>query len=164
MKRLLYIFLIICGVPVYGQDLPCAGYEMQSDERYVRGSGSGVDADSISAKRKATMIARQRIVTQVEVIVNSTTELYMKTVATGMEAETTSYMQAQIRTAANKLMIGSQIICEETVRRKDNMFEASVAMEVAADDIEAMIVGDAKYQIDWEKYKEILHTQIQLKR
>jgi len=164
MKRLFNILIIVCWVPIYGQNLPCAGYEMRSDEMYYRGSGSGVDADSITARRKAIMIARQRIVTQVEVVVNNTTELYIKTYATNMDAQTKSYMRSQTQTAASKLMIGSRVICEETIRRKDDTFESSVAMEVATINMENIIPEDTHNQIDWIKYKEILHTQIQFKQ
>lgn len=165
MTRLIYIScLIVCSICVFSQDLPCGGYEMLSDEMYYRGSGSGVDADSITARRKAIMIARQRIVTQIEVVVNNTTELYIKTYATDADAQTKSYMRSQTQTAASKLMIGSRVICEKTVRRKDNTFESSVAMEVATTDMENIIPEDTHDQIDWIRYKEILHTQIQFKQ
>lgn len=165
MTRLIYIScLIVCSICVFSQDLPCGGYEMLSDEMYYRGSGSGVGADSITARRKAIMIARQRIVNQVEVAVNNTTELYIKTYATDVDAQTLSYMRSQTQTAASKLMVGSRVICEKTIRRKDNTFEFSVAVEVATADVENMLAEDPHDQIDWIKYKEILHTQIQIKQ
>ena len=164
MKRLICILIVLCWLPGYSQDLPCGGYEMQSDEMFYRGSGSGVDVDSISARRKAVMIARQRIVTQVEVVVNGATEVYIKTIANGIDAETTSHMRSQIKTAANKLMIGSRVICEKTGRREDNLFESSVAMEVAVADVENIIKEDISALIEWEKFKEILHTQINLEQ
>ena len=160
MKRLICILIVLCGIYGYAQDLPCGGYELQSDEFYYRGSGSGVDADSLNARRKAIMIARQRIVTQVEAVVNSTTEIYIMTIATDMNAETMAYMRFQTETVANKLLVGSKVICEKTERRKDNQFESSVAMEIEAADIENIKIEGIDYPIDWEKYKEILHTQI----
>ena len=165
MKRLIFITIIVLyGVTTYAQDLPCAGYDMQSDELFYRGSGSGVDTDSITARRKAIMMARQSIVTQVEVVVNSAIDLYIKTFAFDVDAQTGSYMRSQSKIAANKLLVGSQVICEKTVRRLDDMFESSIAVEVKVADVMSMMEDNSNYQIDWEKYKEILHTQLQNKQ
>ena len=161
MKYLATILLIItCYLPAFSQALPCEGYDLLSDEMFYRGSGSGVDADSLIARNKAMMIARQRIITQVEANVKSTTEIYIQIIATDTDAQTISYLQSLSLVVSKKLLVGSRVACEQTKQRQDHKYESSVAVEVATSSIMTLLPTDDKYQIDWDKYTEILYAQI----
>lgn len=161
MKHLATILLIIaCYLPAFSQTLPCEGYDLLSDEMFYRGSGSGVDTDSLTARNKAMMIARQRIIMQVETNVKSTTEIYIQTIATDTDAQTISYLQSLSSVVSKKLLVGNRVACEQTKQRQDHKYESSVAVEVATSSIMALLPTEDKYQIDWDKYTEILHAQI----
>lgn len=85
IKQSITILLAIIAAfairPLYAaniiNELSCAGYETQSNDLYIYGTGSGYDSDSLNSLLKAKLVARQRIISQIETIVNSTTDIYI---------------------------------------------------------------------------------------
>lgn len=142
-------------------ELPCAGYETQSNDLYIYGSGSAYDIDSLTSLRKAKLVARQRIASQIETIVNSSTEIYIASLVGGNVIETKEYLHAVTTTVAKQLLVGCNIICQQTTRSTEQQFVSSVAIELPIKNLTTAFENQSTdYNIDWTKYKEILNLQI----
>ena len=142
-------------------ELPCAGYETRYDNFHIYGSGSGYDNDSITSLRKAKLIARQHIAFQIETIVNSTTEIFLASLTSGNVIETKEYLYATTSTIAKQLLVGCNIVCQNTTTSLERQFVSSVAMELPTKYITTAFENQStSHNIDWIKYKEILNSQI----
>lgn len=145
-------------------DLSCMGYETRSDDLYIYGSGSGYDIDSITSIRKAKLVARQRISSQIEIIVNSTTEMYLSTITKGNITQTKEYLYTTAATTSKQLLMGSSIVCQNTIKTAEQQYYiSSVALELPTDNI-ITAFGEqfSSFNIDWKKYNEILKSKIQI--
>lgn len=142
-------------------ELPCAGYEIRSDDLYIYGSGSGYDTDSLVSLRKAKLIARQRIASQIETMVNGSTEIYIASITVGNVIETKEYLHATTTTITKQLLVGCNIICQQTTKKTEQQFVSSVAIELPTENLTTAFENQsASHNIDWAKYKEILNSQI----
>lgn len=142
-------------------ELPCAGYETQSNDLYIYGSGSAYDIDSLTSLRKAKLVARQRIASQVETIVNSTTEIYLASLTNGNIAETKDYLHTTTSTISKQLLVGCNMVCQKVTKNSEQLFIASVAIELPTKHITTAFEHQSTpHNIDWVKYKEILTSQI----
>ena len=143
-------------------DLSCAGYETRSNDLYIYGSGSGHDADSLNSLRKAKLVARQRITSQIETIVNSSTEIYISSLTCGNVIETKEYLHATTAIISKQLLVGCNIICQKTTKNTEQQFVSSVAIELLTENIiNAFENQSPSHNIDWNKYNEILKSKLQ---
>ena len=142
-------------------ELPCAGYETRSDDSSIYGSGSGNDMDSLTSLRKAKLIARQRIASQIETIVNNTTEIYITSLTNGNIIETKEYLHTTASTISKQLLVGCNMVCQNTTKTSEQQFVSSVAIELPTKNITTSFEDQStSHNIDWTKYREILNLQI----
>ena len=142
-------------------ELPCAGYETQSNDVYIYGTGSGYDTDSLASLRKAKLVARKHIASQIETIVNSVSDTYIASLTSGNITETKEYLQTTTSTIAKQLLVGCNIVCQNTTMSPERQFVSSVAIELPTENITTAFENQPiSHNIDWAKYKEILTSQI----
>lgn len=169
IKQSITILLAIIAAfairPLYAaniiNELSCAGYETQSNDIYIYGTGSGYDSDSLNSLLKAKLVARQRIISQIETIVNSTTDIYIASLTNTNIKETKEYLHTTASTISKQLLVGCNIVCQKTIKTSEQQFISSVAIELPTKHITTAFEHQSTpHNIDWVKYKEILTSQI----
>lgn len=169
IKQSITILLAIIAVfairPLYAaniiNELSCAGYETQSNDIYIYGTGSGYDSDSLNSLLKAKLVARQRIASQIETIVNSTTDIYIASLTSGNIIETKEYLHTTASTISKQLLVGCNMVCQKATKNSEQQFISSVAIELPTKNITTVFENQStSHNIDWIKYKDILNSQI----
>ncbi len=169
IKRFITILLPIIAVftmhPLYSanitDELPCASYETQSYNAYIYGTGSGYDSDSLNSLLKAKLVARQRITSQIETIVNSTTDIYIASLTSANVTEIKEYLHTTTSTISKQLLVGCNMVCQKTTKTSEQQFISSIAIELPTKNITSAFEHQStSHNIEWAKYKEILTSQM----
>lgn len=142
-------------------ELPCASYETQSYNAYIYGTGSGYDSDSLNSLLKAKLVARQRITSQIETIVNSTTDIYIASLTSANVTEIKEYLHTTTSTISKQLLVGCNMVCQKTTKTSEQQFISSIAIELPTKNITSAFEHQStSHNIEWAKYKEILTSQM----
>ena len=147
-------------------EIPCTGKEYQSDKKAFRALAEGYSTDMTIARNKAMTTARADLASQINILVQRVVESYGSSYQMGADEEAKSKFQDMTRQSVEQALSGAVVICDKTMRTKDNKYRVYIVMEVNGNDLASEIANkvkdDDKLRIDYEyeKFKKLFDEEM----
>lgn len=146
--------------------IPCSGKEYHSDKKAIRASGMGTSNIINVAQDKALVVARERIASQINILVKNVTDNYVSSYEVNNAEEGNAKFQARTLTIVKQLLSSCSPICEKVTKSPDGTFHAYVALEMTVEEIalsiDKRISQEDKLLInyEYEKFKQTFEEEM----
>ncbi len=138
--------------------MPFTGSKYESNNRFFRGTGSGVSAKQNIARGKADLDAKNQLAAQVKTNIRAVTDQYLGQTENAQAAEVADKFQSLVREVMNTEMADLRKIGEETrFNQATNEYTQYVAYEIKKNAMFRFMKKQAKTD---EKINEITRKKI----
>lgn len=138
--------------------MPFTGSKYESNNRFFRGTGSGVSAKQNIARGKADIDAKNQLAAQVKTNIRAVTDQYLGQTENAQAAEVADKFQSLVREVMNTEMADLRKIGEETrFNKATNEYTQYVAYEIKKNAMFRFMKKQAKTD---EKINEITRKKI----
>ncbi|MBL6949504.1 MAG: LPP20 family lipoprotein [Bacteroidales bacterium] len=146
--------------------VPCAGPEYMTDNEHFRADGIGESMDQMTSKKKALTAARAQLAAQVDVLVKTVTDDYVKSGEFDNKEEILERYESLTREVVKQKLTGTKTICQKMTQTKGGNYKTYVAIELAGNELLSALnnrlSNDEMLKIDYnyEKFKKTFEEEM----
>jgi len=138
-------------------DEPFAGKKYYSDKNYFRAVGDAISENSGFSEEKAVLIAKQKLASNIESILKSVTDRYVRDIEVGKRSNFEQSVENETREVVKLKMQDVAQVDKKKYLQKDGQYHCYTALEVNKDVVfngfNDRISKSSKIQIDYDKEK-----------
>ena len=178
MKTKLLPFLLVmvaaaitinaCKSSKMGKEMkePFSGKKYYSDKNYFRSVGDAISENSGFSEEKAVLIAKQKLASNIESIIKSVTDRYVRDIEVGKRSNFEQSVENETREVVKLKMQDVAQIDKKKYLQKDGQYHCYTALEVSKDvifnGVNDRISKSSKLQMEYDKerFKKIYDEEM----
>jgi len=146
--------------------LPCFEAQYMTDNENLRANAIGESMDQMTSKKKALSEARAELAAQIETLVKTVTDNYVKSGEFNNEEELLERYESLTREVVKQKLTGTKTICQKMTQTKGGNYKTYVAIELAGNELLSALnnrlSNDEMLKIDYnyEKFKKTFEEEM----
>ena len=146
--------------------VPCDGLDWQTDNENLRASAIGESMDQMTSTKKALTNARAILAAQVETLVKTVTDDYVKSGEHNNKEDLMERYESLTREVVKQKLVGTKTICKKVTQTKGGNYKTYIAIELAGNELLSALnnrlSNDEMLKIDYnyEKFKKTFEDEM----
>ena len=146
--------------------VPCDGPDYLTDNENLRASAIGESMDQMTSTKKALTNARAILAAQVETLVKTVTDDYLKSGEHNNKEDLMERYESLTREVVKQKLVGTKTICKKVTQTKGGNYKTYIAIELAGNELLSALnnrlSNDEMLKIDYnyEKFKKTFEDEM----